>query len=331
MRAPSNSLADQADALVAVGRIAEAYRLLTGPVAAANAGALLRLAFWRLAGQYIRRDLAAARTLFGRAAALGDPDAAAIHAAFLANGTGGAPDWPGALEALTRQAPRSSDAATELTLIAGMALSPEGEPLVPVPAETLSVAPRAVRLPGLLTPAECDFLAARAAPYLTPSMVIDPRSGHQIRNPIRTSEAMAFPFVLESPAIHALNRRIAAATGTAVGQGEPLQVLRYRPGQEYKSHSDALAGEANQRILTVLIYLNQGYKGGETRFDRTGLVFRGEPGDALAFWNVDADGRPDPMAQHAGLPVRAGEKLLSTRWIRERPFSLAPPRPLLDV
>ena len=72
-----------------------------------------------------------------------------------------------------------------------------------------------------------------------------------------------------------LNRRIAAASGTRVEQGEPLQVLRYRPGQQYRNHYDAIAGMDNQRALTMLVYLNDAYQGGETRFVRTGLAVRG--------------------------------------------------------
>ena len=59
-----------------------------------------------------------------------------------------------------------------------------------------------------------------------------------VQNPVRTSDAMVFPWIAESPAVHALNRRIAAATGTIPAQGEPLQVLRYRRGQQYRPHLD---------------------------------------------------------------------------------------------
>lgn len=103
---------------------------------------------------------------------------------------------------------------------------------------------------------------------------------------------------------------ITPAKGTAAAQGEPLQILRYRPGQEYKPHSDALPGEANQRILTMLVYLNDGYRGGETLFLANRLKVRGEVGDALLFRNVDCDNRPDRNAVHAGLPVTSGEKFL---------------------
>ena len=102
---------------------------------------------------------------------------------------------------------------------------------------------------------------------------------------------MGFPLVFESPAIHALCRRLAAASETHVKQGEPLQVLRYRPGQEYRPHFDAIGDEDNQRVLTFLVYLNEDYEGGETEFIATGFKVKGKKGDGLLFRNADAVGR----------------------------------------
>ena len=329
MAATGRSLSEQAEALAAAGQAREAYRLLTSPEAEADPEALYSLANWRLVGQIVRRDLPAARDLFRRAAEAGQRDAARVHAAFVGNGTGRPSDWASALQLLRSNA--YPGAADELELIEKMRLSPSGDPL-DLPAEKrLSERPFVSAFPALLTPAECDFLVAEASPWLQPSLVIDPRTGAQLRNPIRTSDSMSFAYFQEVPAVHVLNRRIAAATGTDVRQGEALQVLRYRPGQEYRPHMDAVAGEPNQRILTALVYLNEDYEGGETAFLRTGLSFKGRKGDALVFRNALPDGRADEMAQHAGLPVTAGEKLIASRWIRARTFSFPPPRPLLDV
>jgi hypothetical protein len=118
---------------------------------------------------------------------------------------------------------------------------------------------------------------------------------------------------------YALVRQIAAATGTDVRRGETLQILRYAPGQEYRPHLDAIPGLANQRVLTVLVYLNNDYAGGEIDFPEIGLAVRGRTGDALMFANALPDGRPDPVTRHAGRPVTQGIKLLASWWIRARP------------
>lgn len=326
---PSPSPAAQAEVLVAAGRPREAYHLLTSPQAGNDPEALFALANWRLSGQIIARDLAAARDLYRRAAEAGHEEAARVHTAFVGNGSGGPDDWQSALGLLRQYS--FPGAVAQLALIERMRLKPSGDPLE-LPAENrLSDRPNVSVFPALFSPSECDFLIAEAQHRLAPSVVIDPQTGRQLRNPIRTSDGMSFGYVQEAPAVHALNRRIAAATGTDAKQGESLQVLRYRPGQEYKPHFDAVAGEPNQRILTVLVYLTDDYEGGETVFLKTGLRFKGKRGDALMFRNALPDGRADEMAQHAGLPVTAGEKLIASRWIRARQFVFPPPRPLLDL
>jgi len=156
-------------------------------------------------------------------------------------------------------------------------------------------------------------------------VVIDPRSGRFVRDPVRTSAAAAFPFVLESPVLHAIGRRIARISGTRPEQGEPPQILRYGPGEEYRPHVDALPGGDNQRIVTVLIYLNDGYEGGGTHFPAANLTINGRQGDAIVFRNVTAAGAVDGTTRHAGLPVTRGEKFLLSRWIRARPLDLRGP------
>lgn len=324
-------LAKDVEQLVATGRARDAWHLLNERARRRDGEALFLLGSWRLGGTIVRRDLAAARSLFGQASEAGHAEAARACIAFTGNGTGGPPDWPLALRLLEALAGSDPEARAERELIGAMQLTPAGDPVDLPPATQLSARPDVRSIPGFLSAAECDFLVRSAEPWLTPSLVVDPQSGQMVLNPVRTSDAMVFPWIAESPAIHALNRRIAAATGTAPAQGEPLQVLRYRGGQQYKPHLDGVTGDPNQRILTALVYLNDGYAGGETHFVRTGLSFAGAKGDALIFANALPDGRVDPEALHAGLPVQSGEKYLASRWIRARPFAFPPPPPLLDV
>lgn len=321
----------QVEALLTQGRQADAARLLLTSAAAGSAGACLMLAQWRVSGAIVRRDLAAARALLAKAAAAGNHDAALIHASFLASGVGGPDDWAGALAALQAIAAKEPRAAAQLRLIGKMELDEEGGPKAPPPGRVLSTTPSVTVFEGFATLEECAYLIAKVGASLTPSVVIDPSSGRPIPHPIRSSDGAMFGVFDEDPVVNAINRRIAAVSGTRPGQGEPLQMLRYRPGGEYRAHMDALPGTDNQRILTLIVYLTDRYGGGETRFLRTGLTFRGRAGDALLFRNVTADGRADPLSLHAGLPVTRGEKLIASRWIREDVFTYPPPKPLLNL
>ena len=315
----------RAEMLAGEGRIAEAYRLLE-LASGTDAAAALTLADWRMAGALIRRDLGEARRLYGLAARLGIDEAAPVHIALLANGAGGTGrHWGEALALLAERAPRDAAAAAQAALIAAMDLDEAGDPRGQPSRETIRAQPRIERLPGFLTLAECRYVAGRALPVLAPAVVFDPHTGAQRQDPVRTAHSAGFPFVREDPALNAINRRIARATGTAPEQGEPLQVLSYRPRQEYRLHSDALPHGDNQRVATFLVILSEGYQGGATHFPRLGLDFTGAPGDALFFANTDAEGQAEPAMWHAGLPVTGGHKMMLSKWLRAKPLDLSGP------
>ena len=319
-----NTAADQAQQLLQRGDVQGAATLLKRAEQSGDALAARELASWLLEGRIIRRNLAEARAYFERAAALGDGRSAAIVRAFIAGGVGGPADWPRAIQLLRDAAATDPDAQTQLTLIENMALAPDGDPQAAFPSKVLSEDPDIRLFPAFFSKAECDYLIEAARPALRPSFVIDPHSGREIPNPIRTSRGVGFPFVDENPAIHALNRRIAAVSATDVRAGEPLQVLSYAPGQQYREHSDALPNVApgQQRVLTFLVYLDEDYEGGETAFPALGLQVRGRTGDGLLFRNAARDGTPDQRSIHAGLPVTRGVKHVASRWIRAERLKL---------
>ena len=274
-----------------------------------------------IAGREIGRDFKHARELLKRAADAKHGDAALILASLTAAGMGGTVSWPDALDILKRAASFSADAKSDLALIDRMALSSTGYPRKRIIPEILSEKPKVAVIRNFLSEAECRHVAMSVADILEPSMIIDPRTGKELPNPIRTSFGSAIGPTRQSLPIQAILRRIAMATDTEIDQGEPLTVLSYAPGQQYRPHLDAIAGMANQRIRTVILYLNSGYRGGETIFTRTGLKWSAKGGDALIFDNVlPGSGTPDPLAEHAGLPVLQGNKWIATRWIRQNAF-----------
>jgi prolyl 4-hydroxylase len=310
-----------AEAKLAQGRTDEAVALLASAGDAGNADALAELATWYLGGNHVSRDLVAARALLRRAAGIGHVDAALMEVALTANGSGAAPDWAGALALLRRAAANDPLAAQHLELLGKMALTADGAP-ASLPAPTLlHPSPRIQCFPDFCTPIECAYIASVAAPTLQPATVFDPASGRMIAHPIRSSDNAPIGPAQETLVVQAINRRIAAATNTDAAQGEPLTVLRYGPGQQYRPHLDTLPGKGNQRIRTAILYVNHNFAGGETEFPLLGLRIAPRMGDLLVFDNVDAAGAPDPKSRHAGLPIVNGTKWIATRWIRAEPTS----------
>ena len=184
--------------------------------------------------------------------------------------------------------------------------------------------PRVVLFGGLLTDAECNELMAQAKRHLSASNVIDMDHGGEQRHADRTSSGVAFARGA-TPVIARIERRIAALLKWPLQNGEALQILRYEVGQQYRPHYDYVdpsqsgAGpflaRGGQRVATLVMYLNTPQDGGATNFPDIGLEVAAVKGSAI-FFSYD---RPHPATQtlHGGMPVRAGEKWVATKWLRE--------------
>ncbi|MGA9851768.1 MAG: 2OG-Fe(II) oxygenase [Gammaproteobacteria bacterium] len=185
--------------------------------------------------------------------------------------------------------------------------------------------------PGILDDNLCDYLVNLAAPHLLPSGVVDPATGKPLKTVLRTSSSMNFQLSMYDMAVGVVCRRLAGLAGVEATHAEPISILRYLPGEEYKPHYDhfvvdehgapKVQDQNGQRTVTVFAYLNDVEAGGETDFPRLAVRVQPGKGKAVAFLNCDSAGKPNPDTLHAGMPVMRGEKWLATLWFRERPFN----------
>ena len=301
-------------ALARGGRTNESLEIIARLASAGHPDALFTLADCHWRGVGVPQDFARARDLFEAASDAGQPMAVRAWTNLLSSGIGGPRRWPEALRRLEEEARSDELRRRMLAVIQKMQLDENGNPVAIPSPERTSGQPYIRLFRGAFTPEECDFLMLLAEPTYARSLVI--MDGRDVPDPIRTSDGSTIHWLIEDPATHAINRRIAALSGTSVEQGEPLHILRYRPGQQYHPHHDWLP-PPNRRVMTTLIYLNEDYQGGETAFVRTGLKVRGRKGDAIVFVSALPNGELDPLSEHAGLPVTDGTKYLASRWIRE--------------
>lgn len=187
--------------------------------------------------------------------------------------------------------------------------------------------PRVVLFGGLLSDAECDELVASAAPRMARSETVVLGTGGSEVHDSRTSRGMFFARG-ETPLCQRIEQRIAALLRWPVAHGEGLQVLHYAPGAEYKPHYDyfdptqpgmaSVLQRGGQRVGTLVMYLNTVERGGGTVFPDLGLEVAPVKGHAV-FFSYE---RPHPSTRtlHGGAPVRAGEKWVATKWLREGEF-----------
>ncbi len=193
-----------------------------------------------------------------------------------------------------------------------------------MPVSTCVETPTIRVLGSVLDDAECDELIEQARPRLARSRTVTDEGTHEVSD-ARTSSGMFFR-IGETELITRIEYRIAELLDIPPEHGEGLQILHYRPGQQYEPHYDwfdrsqagheALTKVGGERIASFIMYLNTPEGGGGTHFPRAGVTVSAQKGSAVYF----AYENGDQSSLHAGLPVTAGEKWIATKWIRERPY-----------
>ena len=287
--------------------------------------------------------------LIEQACAQGSADAAALLATIEAMGVSRPQSWDRAFDYLQTAAERGlASARDQIKLLArDPALAAEadgggdsdiwgrlraridvGALTSAPPKQSLSDSPRVRVVQGFASAAECDWAMARAQGSLTRAKVLDQQTGEEKSHPDRTNKAIEFRLTGMDVVMQILRARIGATTNLPVPVFEPVQVMHYSVGEEFRPHFDFLTedneGWAAQmrrfghRIATFLIFLNEDFEGGETEFPRAGISHRGGKGDALFWANIDPSGAPDRLTFHAGKPPTRGEKWILSQWIRDR-------------
>ncbi|KAK6913836.1 Prolyl 4-hydroxylase alpha subunit, Fe(2+) 2OG dioxygenase domain [Dillenia turbinata] len=212
-------------------------------------------------------------------------------------------------------------------------------------AKQISWKPRAFVYEGFLTDKECDHLISLAKSELKRSAVADNESGKSKLSEVRTSSGMFIPKA-KDPIIDGIEEKIATWTFLPKENGEDIQVLRYEHGEKYDPHYDYFVDKVNiarggHRLATILMYLTDVVKGGETVFPnaegsprarstsaeedlsecaKKGIAVKPKRGDALLFFSLHPNATPDPNSLHAGCPVIEGEKWSATKWIHVDSF-----------
>ncbi len=191
--------------------------------------------------------------------------------------------------------------------------------------------PRVFLFPNLLSAEECAHLVQHSLPFLRPSRVFQRGTGEQVASPGRRSASVSLTNPLRDIVVWSIEQRLARYAMLPVSHGEPLTILRYCPGDEYRPHHDyfdpAVPGRAKalsqggQRLATFMVYLNTVTSGGLTEFPDAGIKIAPVQGSGLLFFNTKPDGTPDPLTRHAGRVIQDGEKWVATRWIREAPLA----------
>lgn len=173
-----------------------------------------------------------------------------------------------------------------------------------------------------------------------PSRVYDSNGQPHVDTEYRLSKSARIP--KEDTVSQCLASRMTSLLGNVQHeQVEPLQLVRYDPGDRFRLHYDWFPSHTSKKEITgngtdrlynrlssIFVYLVDDCVGGETyfpeiqgvsaaadgeKFSRTdagkGLLVKPKRGNAV-FWNqIQMNGTGDPRVLHAGLPIKSGIKI----------------------
>lgn len=174
-----------------------------------------------------------------------------------------------------------------------------------------------VVIKNMISKEEREHIIKEASTKLETSTVSENR---MVDESVRKSETAWLD--LRDPVINNVVRRCMKLVDRPMCNCEKLQVLRYKPGGHYKPHQDTFSDmEANKRMYTVILALNDDYEGGETEFPNLKKSYKLEAGDALFFHTLDNYELMTSKALHGGKPVKHGEKWICNLWVHKYPYN----------
>lgn len=177
-------------------------------------------------------------------------------------------------------------------------------------------------VPDFLNEKECKKIIDLIKSRLRPSEISNAAIDSYYRNS-RTCDLGR----LNDKFIEDVDVRICQLMGIHRAYSEVLEGQYYDVGQEFKAHTDyfeksefaANCHEFGQRTYTVMIYLNEVERGGETCFSHVGKTFKPTVGTAVVWNNLNPDGTPNNHTLHQSNPVEQGYKAIITKWFRTKP------------
>jgi len=179
---------------------------------------------------------------------------------------------------------------------------------------------------NIITEEENKHIVSLAHTKFKPSSTI----GGVISN-YRNSQTAWLP--KEDPTVNAILKRLCRFVDYPIENSEGIQVVKYEKGGYYKEHYDTynqdneisafFDEQGGHRVLNILIYLNENFIGGTTRFPRLDLDITPVKNSGLVFYLLDRQQKKcHPKSLHAGMPVIDGNKIIANIWVRERKFTV---------
>lgn len=149
---------------------------------------------------------------------------------------------------------------------------------------------------------KCDEYIAKSESTGYQAATVQTETGPRVVDHIRNNNRVLFKdFALAKELWNDLAPRVPKSIGESesIGLNELFRFYRYEPGQQFRKHRDQsyIRNSREASYYTFMIYLNDGFKGGETKFNN--VVVSPTKGAALVFYH---------SLEHEGAEVTDGIK-----------------------
>ncbi|KAH8885348.1 hypothetical protein GQ53DRAFT_366283 [Thozetella sp. PMI_491] len=217
----------------------------------------------------------------------------------------------------------------------------------PYKVQLVSKSPLVIYIDNFITAAEREHLQQATKDTFSHSGVAS-KGGKAIHS-VRSSQSTNVP---RDAVVRCIEDRALHFQGYDIPRShlEPLQLVKYAPGERYHFHTDwftdpanAMATVGGNRASSFFAYVHvaNDTTGGGTNFPfldapsderwcsvidcdepwENGVTFRPVEGNAVYWENLLSDGQGDPRTLHAGLGVTGGGKIGMNIWTRQAPLS----------
>ncbi|MFT4518625.1 MAG: putative 2-oxoglutarate/Fe(II)-dependent dioxygenase YbiX [Halioglobus sp.] len=179
-----------------------------------------------------------------------------------------------------------------------------------------------------LSPSECQAIVAIAATLpserlkimdlekTTAEKVVRRFDEHRVTERVQMQDNQG---LLDTNITRAVENIIAPALNSSFDWFEQPHLLRYRPGGFYANHADSESidqttgdwGRVIDRDISVLLYLDDNFEGGELLFGNFEYAVKPKPGMLVYFPS-------DRRYMHCALPVTSGQRHAIVSWLAQR-------------
>ena len=185
--------------------------------------------------------------------------------------------------------------------------------------------PNIYTIDNYVTKEECEHMMKLGKENLIDSVVSNDKGGYKSTG--RTSKTNWIDHFHDSITTN-LALKISNQVGIPIENAEKFQIVYYGENNEYRAHYDSWDNDGSEkslrcvkfggpRLKTALVYLNTVEEGGSTRFTKLNKEVSAQQGKLLVFDNVYKDTiNKHHLSEHAGMPVKKGEKFIFNLWFR---------------